>query len=218
MSGEIVVRGMVLQTAPAGETDVRLVLLTENLGKITAFARGARKMGSRLLAPSSPFAFGTFHLYAGRNSYTLVGADISQYFEKLKEDLTGVLYGSFFLEFASYYAQEGMDGSEMLNLLYISLLALQKEALSDRLVRVVYEIRLMVINGEYPQDLKDDQSLLPGTRAAIAYAISAPLRRLFSFTVNDEVLEELERVQKRTRERFVDRNFSSLRVLNTIAG
>lgn len=218
MSGEIAVRGMVLQTAPAGETDVRLVLLTETLGKITAFARGARRMGSRLLAASSPFAFGTFHLYAGRNSYTLVGADITNYFEELRENLTGVLYGSFFLEFASYYAQEGMDGSDILNLLYVSLLALTKEALPDRLIRVVYEIRLMVINGEYPQDLKDDPSLLPGTRAAVAHAVSAPLRRLFSFTVNREVLEELERVQKKTRERFVDRNFSSLRVLDTIAG
>ncbi len=71
--------GMVLKVSPVGEMDKRLVILTRERGKITAFARGARRPGNPFMAVSRPFAFGQFSLYAGRDSYTLQSAEISNY-------------------------------------------------------------------------------------------------------------------------------------------
>ncbi len=216
MSQPISLTGMVIRSAPVGEYDRRVVLLTKERGKITAFARGARRQNSTLLAAVSPFSFGTFSLYEGRDSYTMGQADIKNYFEPLKEDLEGTYYGFYFMELADYYGRENLDASMMLNLMYVTLLALQNPHLDNRLVRCIYEIRLMVINGEYPQDIALDERLSETARYTIGYVISAPLQKLYTFTVIGEVLKELERVQNRVRGRVIDTRMKSLEVLEMI--
>ena len=130
--------GMVLKAVPSGEMDKRLVILTKERGKVTAFARGARRPGSMLMACGRPFAFGQFTLYEGRDAYSLQSAEISNYFDELSTDVEGTCYGSYFLEFSDYYTRENMDGTAMLKLLYQSVRALMKPAVPNELVRRVY--------------------------------------------------------------------------------
>ena len=75
MRETVTLTGMVLISAPSGDYDRRLVLLTRERGRITAFAHGARKPGNPLMASSRPFSFGTFTLYEGCLLYTSDAAD-----------------------------------------------------------------------------------------------------------------------------------------------
>lgn len=150
MGTNLVVTGMVLNVMPIGEYDKRITLLTKERGKITAFARGARRPNSQLLAATNPFSFGEFELFEGRSTYTVAKATISNYFRELTADVEAAYYGFYFLEFAEYYCQENSDEKEMLKLLYQSLRALESASYDNRLVRVIFELKALAINGEAP--------------------------------------------------------------------
>lgn len=210
-----IVTGMIIKAVPIGEYDRRLVLLTKEKGKITAFARGARKPNSRFVASTNLFCFGTFKLYAGRDSYTLSETEISNYFEDLRMDFEGAYYGMYFLEIADYYTRENNDEREMLKLLYQSLRALSHPTLKNKLVRAVFEIKSVVINGEFP-GVPSGREYLESTKFTIDYIVDSSVEKLYTFTVTDEVLDELMYIGSWTRKHCLTGRFKSLEILDTL--
>lgn len=214
MREQISVTGMVLKAAPAGEYDRRLVILTCERGKITAFARGARRPGNQLMACSGPFVFGEFRLFEGRDSYTLAGAEIRNYFRDIAGDMEAACYGSYFLEFADYYGRENVESTESLKLLYQSMRALLKEAIPNRLIKAVFELKLMEINGEYMEYPLG--RLEESTIYAWEYVLSSPVEKLYTFTLSEPVLLQFVRCVEENKKRFIDKTFHSLDILGTL--
>lgn len=243
---QIVLTGMVLSTMPIGEYDRRVVILTKEQGKISAFARGARRPNSPLVGAVNPLAFGEFTMYEGRTSYTIQSASITNYFAELREDVVGAYYGFYFLEVADYYAKEYTDEREMLKLLYQSMRALINPHIPNRLVRRIFELKTLTVNGQAPQvfqcvicgdkerpavfspakggivcsecsgDVIDGMILDNSTLYSMQYIESTPVVKLYTFTVAENVLAELEKVMDRLMEVYVDRRFKSLEILETL--
>ncbi|MCI9386605.1 MAG: DNA repair protein RecO [Lachnospiraceae bacterium] len=211
----VILTGMIIKAEPLGEYDRRVVILTKERGKISAFAKGSRRPGNRLMAPTSPFSFGQFKLYAGRSSYNMLDADISNYFEELRQDYSGAYYGMYFLEICDYYTRENNDETGMLKLLYQSLRALASQSFENRLVRYVFEIKAIVLNGEFPGIMQMDK-LLESTAYAIDYIVKTPVEKLFSFQVKPGVLRELGIFSGNLCRRVMDKNFKSLEILENI--
>lgn len=216
MQDFLLTTGMVLKAEPIGEYDRRIVILTTDRGKISAFAKGARRPNSRLMASTNPFCFGEFKIYPGRNSYTILDADISNYFETLRNDFEAAFYGMYFLEISDYYTRENNDEKEMLKLLYQSLRALTAKALEHRLVRSVFEIKSIVINGEFP-GIPIENGFLDSTLFTVQYIVESSIEKLYTFTVKPEVLEELIRISDACCKRCMERKFKSIEILENLS-
>ncbi len=214
MSDLITLPGIVLSAMPIGEYDKRVVLLTQERGRISAFARGARRPRSYLLGPSRPMAFGTFDLYEGRSSYNLEGAQILDYFDDLSRDLEGLSYGSYFLEVTYAYSAEGVEASQTLELVYQSLKALSRPQIPRVLTRYIFELRTMVINGVY--SLEPPVPVCDATEYTIHFIAQTPVSKLYTFTVSDRVLDELGRCMDVYREKYLEGNFTSLDILKSL--
>ena len=199
-----------------------------------------------MLASTGSFAFGTFLLYEGRDAYSLVQANISNYFSELMSDFGGAYYGMYFCELADYYTRENNDEIQIMKLLYQSLRALSKKSLDRELVRYIYELKIFTYAGEYPEvfsctqcgnednlnlfsmfqagmvcedckaKAKDGLRLHPSTVYALQFIVSTEVEKLYTFTVSEEVLAELRMVMDRWRERYLDKTMKSLEILESV--
>lgn len=151
MTESITVTGMILSAQPMGEYDRRIVLLTKEKGKISAFAKGVRRPTAMLAGCSQPFVFGKFTLYEGRSSYTLQAVEAENFFAELRNDLEAVYYGVYFCEFAEAVTREGLPAKEELKVLYRSLGALLKKSIGSELVRAIFELKMLSVGGISPQ-------------------------------------------------------------------
>ena len=243
---QIILTGMVLSTMPVGEYDRRVVILTKEQGKISAFARGARRPNSPLVGAVNPFSFGTFTMYEGRTSYTIQSASISNYFAELRGDIVGAYYGFYFLEFTDYYTKEFNDEREMLKLLYQTLRALTNPHIPNMLIRYIFELKALTINGQAPQvfqcmtcgnkerpavfsavkgglvcsecmkDVRDGIRLDPSTLYSMQYIETSTIEKLYTFNVTEKVLTELGNVMSRMTDIYVGKRFKSLEILETL--
>ena len=254
MSDLITVQGVVLSAMPVGDYDKRIVLLTRERGKISAFAKGARRQNSPFMAAANPFVFGSFTLYEGRTSYNLNQVSVQHHFVELATRQPGVYYGYYFLELADYFGREGTDEKNMMNLLYLTVKALLNPGIDDRLVRCIFELRTMTEQGLMPElfrcvncgeEIAGKENLFfsqeahgildgdclkkasPGeARTArrisqvalytMQYIVSSPMTKLYSFTVTDEVLWELERHIQPYVAGNTDKKFKSLQILEVM--
>ena len=131
----------------------------------------------------------------------------------------------------------------MLNLLYVTMKALLNERISDRLIRTIFQLKAMVINGEYPSlfactvcgntdhlthtsdrntgcvcqkcapSVRDAHSISSTALYTLQYIVSSPIDRLYTFTVNPEVEQETARWMDRYIDRNTDKKFKSLEIL-----
>lgn len=247
MPASTTVMGMVLSAIPVGDYDKRLVILTKELGRITAFAKGARRPNSAFLACSQPFSFGEFTLYTGRNSYNIMSADISNYFAELRSDIDSVYYGLYFCEFVDYMTKENNDEVEILKLLYQSLRALTKKTISFPLIRAAFELKMISLHGEAPQvfhcvkcgniegssrfSIEEGGILCPNCQKAVSsavrietstlyamqYIISKEVEKLYTFRVTDSVLKELIFCMKLYLDHYVNHQFKSLELIQSLS-
>ncbi|HIX71549.1 MAG TPA: DNA repair protein RecO [Candidatus Anaerobutyricum stercoripullorum] len=147
MSEQIKVTGIVLSVYPIGENDRRLTILTKERGKIQVFARGCRKPNHPLFGVTQPLIYCEFMITEGRQFNYLNSAEGRNYFPHLKEDLEDIYYSTYFAELAEYFTVEGLDERNILNLLFVTFVAMEKKKVPLPLIRRIYELKILQYYG-----------------------------------------------------------------------
>ena len=144
---------------------------------------------------------------------------------------------------ADYYTKEYNDEREMLKLLYQTLRALSSGKIKNELIRYIYELKVLVINGESPEVFRcancgsdgrtmvfsstnhgavcnECKAIAPdgicvsnATWYTLQYIVSSTIEKLYTFTVSDEVLSELQRILRQYTDTHIGRTFKSLEIL-----
>jgi len=92
-------QAVVLSTLDYSDADRLVTLLTENHGKLTAFAAGARKSRRRFAGALQPFTLVRARLVERHgDTFRLDGADIHQAFARIREDLPLIARALYCLE------------------------------------------------------------------------------------------------------------------------
>ncbi len=241
MGQTVLLTGMVLYAAPAGEYDRRVTLLTKEQGKVTAFVRGARRPKSALQAATNLFCFGRFEAYEGRDTYTVVKAEVENYFTELYADPEKSYYGCYFLELADYFSQPYCEATDQLKLLYQTVRALTNEHLDPRLVRRIYELKTLAYQGFAPnvsacvscgsrEDLRffslsrrgvlcgacgspSDRELSESALYTLQYILSSSIEKLYTFQVTEDVYKSIRSIIESYLKLYVDRPLKTLAFL-----
>ncbi len=119
-------RGIVLREYEAGESDKRLVLLCKEIGRLTVYARGARKPKSKFMAAAQLFAYGDYIIADGRQFNSVTQAEVIESFYPIRADYTCLCHAHLILEVCEKAIMENTPCDDLLLLLLKSLTYLSK--------------------------------------------------------------------------------------------
>ena len=205
----IKLNGIIIKETDYNEYDKLLTILTREKGKISTYAFNVRRSNSKNIGKVKLFALGTFELRENNESYTLENIIIKDDFSDLTKDYENVCYASYFIELADYFSYENIESEDVIDLLYFALKSLIKGIIDKKLIRRVYELKLLKYQGEY----KDSDSLLDKNETlkyTWDFVINSMPQKLFTFKLSDEVFKKFsDEVALEMRDK-VNKKFKSL--------
>ena len=222
----IKLNGIVIAENNMGDYDKMLTMLTPNYGKISCVAKGARRQQSALLAGTQLFCFGEYLMYKGTNTYHINSCETIEIFYNLRTDLNKLKYAIHINKIIQDVTEENENCYKILQLFLNTLYTISETDKDKDFVLAVFKFRLLTILGFTPRVMKctackeekdltkfsikdngvkctacgkQDKSAIgmsESTKNAILYTISAPPKKIYSFSLKDESLKEFELISK----------------------
>lgn len=195
-------------------------------GKISCIAKGARRPKSALLAGTQMFCFGEYLVFKGSQTYHINSVEPVEVFYNLRIDLDKLKYAVHINKIVQDVTRENQNCYKILQLLLNTLYTISETDKNLDMVLGIFKLRLLCILGFTPQIVectnckekdnlmcfsikdngikcktcaKQDTSTIEmseSTLNAIKYTVTAPSKKLYSFTLKDESLEEFKLITK----------------------
>ena len=224
--GTIKMSGIIISESNLGDYDKMLTMLTPGLGKISCVAKGARRPKSALLAGTQLFCFGEYLMYKGANTYNINSCETIEVFYNLRTDLDKLNTAIEITKIIRNVTDENENCYRILQLYLNTLYTLSETDKNLELVDSIFKLKILCLLGFAPRinecvncknkenikyfSIKDNGfkcencgkldkgaiSVSESTISAIKYIVLAPPKKLYSFNLKDESLEELKIIAK----------------------
>ena len=224
--GTIKMSGIIISESNLGDYDKMLTMLTPGLGKISCVAKGARRPKSALLAGTQLFCFGEYLMYKGANTYNINSCETIEVFYNLRTDLDKLNTAIEITKIIRNVTDENENCYKVLQLYLNTLYTLSETDKNLELVDSIFKLKILCLLGFAPRinecvnckdkenikyfSIKDNGfkcencgkldkgaiSVSESTISAIKYIVLAPPKKLYSFNLKDESLEELKMITK----------------------
>jgi len=196
-------QAIVLGYIEYGEADRILQLFTFEQGKITAIAKGVRKIRSRKAGHLEPFTRVNLFLAKGRNMDIITQAETIDPYMGLRQDLQRVAFASYVVEVLDRFTYEEGQNVSIFHLLAETLSRLESQDNPETVVHY-YEVRLLDLLGFRPQlfeCIDCGQEILPESQyfSPLAGGVACPRcggRRSEAWKVDQDVLRYLRHLQR----------------------
>lgn len=143
-------RGLVVREIATGDYDKILTIITDELGKISVSAKGARRSGNRYSAGTQIFSYCEWNLYKGRSMYILNSCEILDSFYAIREDISILAYAAHMLDMIQDTTYENQAAKEPLSLLLYGLNDLPNKNRNPELIIRIFALKLVQIMGFTP--------------------------------------------------------------------
>ena len=152
---EFVIKGLVMQEIEYGESDRILKILTAERGLITAFAKHSMRLTSHLFAACGQLCYSEFVLRPGRNTeekmYTVVEAGYEADFRDIAYSFEAQGVAMYMMEFTMALSLVEQPAEKELKLLMNCLYKICQKKTDPKIVKAVFELRMMCECGFMPQ-------------------------------------------------------------------
>lgn len=150
MSEPLKIKGIVVKTAPLGDNDKMLTVLTREKGVISVSARGVKSLKNKNAQGASPLCYSDFVLNPKGDIYSLVSSDVIESFYKLREDVTALSYGVYFAHLAAFAVGRNNLAEDEVKLLLNSLYMLCKNPSRCDVLKCAFELKMCEYAGFAP--------------------------------------------------------------------
>jgi DNA repair protein RecO (recombination protein O) len=143
-------QAVVLGHIEYGEADRIIKLFTAEKGKITAIAKGVRKIRSRKAGHLEPFTRVNLFLAKGRNMDIITQAETETTYINLRNDLNRVAFAAYIVEVLDKFTYEEGQNVSLFRLLTDTLDRIEQQTNLETVVHY-FELRLLDLLGFRPQ-------------------------------------------------------------------
>lgn len=219
-------KGIIIAENNMGDFDKMLTMLTPGVGKISCVAKGARRPNSALLAGTQFLCFGEYVMYRGKEHYTINSCESIEVFYNLRTDLDKLNVAVNITKIIQDVTNENENSYKILQLYLNTLYMLSETDKDMEFITAVFKLKLLCYLGFRPKiescasckekenleyfSIKDNGikcmacarqdkgaiKISESTYLALKYIITAPSKKLFSFSLKDESLQELKLISK----------------------